>query len=57
MHTMVQEVNNDYDIDDGVIFCKNDLIGIQGADKTALDTKKWFAMPLIITRLTNCQNS
>ncbi len=40
MHTMVQDENNDYDIDDGVIFLKQDLVGSQGTDKTVLDTRK-----------------
>ena len=40
MHTMVQDENNDYDIDDGVIFLKEDLVGSQGTDKTALDARK-----------------
>ena len=40
MHTMVQDDNNDYDIDDGVVFTKADLVGPQGADKSALDARK-----------------
>ena len=40
MHTMVQDDNYDYDIDDGAIFLKEDLVGSQGADKTALDARK-----------------
>lgn len=40
MHTMVQDDNNDYDIDDGVVFSKAALIGKQGADKSALDARK-----------------
>jgi len=40
MHTMVQHPDNDYDIDDGVVFNKEDLIGAQGADMAALDARK-----------------
>lgn len=40
MYTMVQDDNYDYDIDDGAIFLKEDLVGSQGADKTALDARK-----------------
>lgn len=40
MKTMVQHKNNDYDIDDGVYFVKEDLKGSQGADKTALDARQ-----------------
>lgn len=40
MHTMVQDDNNDYDIDDGVVFSIGSLVGKQGADKSALDARK-----------------
>lgn len=40
MHTINQHSSNDYDIDVGVIFKKDDLIGSQGADKTALNSRK-----------------
>ena len=46
MHTMVQDVDNDYDIDDGVIFLKDDLTGSQGADKSALDARKMVCSAL-----------
>ena len=46
MHTMVQNVDNDYDIDDGVIFLKEDLIGSQGTDKSALDARKMVCSAL-----------
>jgi len=39
MHTMVQDDNNDYDIDDGAVFTKADLVGPQGADKSALNAR------------------
>jgi len=40
MRTTVQHPDNDYDIDDGVVFTKESLKGKQGADKTALDARK-----------------
>lgn len=40
MHTMVKDKNNDYDIDDGAVFNKDDLVGAQGAEMSALDTRK-----------------
>ncbi len=40
MYTINQHPANDYDIDVGVIFRKDDLQGSQGADKTALDARK-----------------
>lgn len=40
MRTTVQHPENDYDIDDGVVFTKASLKGRQGADKTALDARK-----------------
>lgn len=40
MHTMIQEPDNDYDIDDGVIFLKEDLKGKNGGDKTALAARQ-----------------
>lgn len=40
MHTMVRDKDNDYDIDDGVIFNKDDLVGAQGAAMSALDVRK-----------------
>ncbi|WP_022668998.1 cyclic GMP-AMP synthase DncV-like nucleotidyltransferase [Desulfospira joergensenii] len=40
MRTINQHPDNDYDIDIGVIFNKDDLVGRQGADKTALSTRK-----------------
>lgn len=40
MKTMVQHKDNDYDIDDGVYFAKEDLKGSQGADKTAFDARQ-----------------
>ena len=46
MHTMVQDKNDDYDIDDGAVFLKEDLVGSQGADKTALDARKMVCSAL-----------
>lgn len=40
MHTMVKDKDNDYDIDDGAIFDKDDLVGTQGAEMSALDVRK-----------------
>ena len=40
MKTMVQQPDNDYDIDDGVYFEKDDLKGDKGGDMTALDARK-----------------
>ncbi len=40
MHTMVKDKNNDYDIDDGTVFNKEDLVGAQGAEMSALDARK-----------------
>ena len=40
MHTMVRDKDNDYDIDDGVVFNKDDLVGTQGAEMSALDVRK-----------------
>lgn len=40
MRTMIQDANNDYDIDDGAVFDKKDLVGSQGADKSPLDARK-----------------
>ena len=45
-HTMVQDENNDYDIDDGVVFFKEDLVGSQGVDKKALDARKMVCTAL-----------
>ena len=46
MHTMVQNDSNDYDIDDGAVFLKENLVGSQGADKTALDARKMVCSAL-----------
>jgi len=40
MHTMVKNKDNDYDIDDGAVFNKDDLVGAQGAEMSALDVRK-----------------
>jgi len=40
MRTMIQDANNDYDIDDGQIFTKSDLVGKQGAEMSPLDVRK-----------------
>ena len=40
MGTVIQEPENAYDIDDGVVFTAKSLIGPRGAAKTALDARK-----------------
>ena len=40
MRTVIQEPENGYDIDDGVVFTKDALKGPKGADKTPLDARK-----------------
>lgn len=38
--TMIQEAANKYDIDDGVIFKKEELVGKNGGEMSALETRK-----------------
>lgn len=40
MKTMTQHPDNDFDIDDGVYFLKEDLIGERGAEMTALQARQ-----------------
>ena len=40
MRTVIQEPDDGYDIDDGVVFTKEALIGPRGADKSPLDARK-----------------
>lgn len=40
MRTMTQHPDNDYDIDDGVYFTKEDLVGERGAEMTALQARQ-----------------
>ena len=40
MGTVIQEPENSYDIDDGVVFTAKSLIGPKGASKTALNARK-----------------
>ncbi|MFA9394690.1 MAG: cyclic GMP-AMP synthase DncV-like nucleotidyltransferase [Halodesulfovibrio sp.] len=40
MRTMIQREGNDYDIDDGVLFNKDDLKGSKGADKSTAEARK-----------------
>ena len=40
MRTMVQHPDNDYDIDDGVYFLKEDLIGPRGGEMTAREARE-----------------
>lgn len=39
MRTMLQDPDNDYDIDDGVYFLEEDLVGARGAAMSALDAR------------------
>lgn len=39
MRTIIQEPNNTYDIDDGVVFMRKSLMGPRGGDKSALDAR------------------
>ena len=40
MKTMVRDTDNDYDIDDGVYFRKEDLVGDRGAEMTSLQARQ-----------------
>lgn len=40
MKTMTQDAEKDYDIDDGVYFTKEQLVGERGAEMSALDSRK-----------------
>ena len=40
MKTMTQHPENDYDIDDGVYFAKEDLVGDRGAEMSALQVRQ-----------------
>jgi hypothetical protein len=40
MKTMVQDEDRDYDIDDGVYFDRDDLVGARGAEMTALEARQ-----------------
>jgi len=40
MHTMVNDKDNDYDIDDGAAFIKKNLVGDRGAELSALSSRK-----------------
>lgn len=40
MKTMVRDSDNDYDIDDGVYFAKEDLVGERGAEMTSLQARQ-----------------
>lgn len=46
MLTMLQHPTNDYDIDDGVYFRKEDLVGSRGAEMSALDAR-WMVRDAI----------
>lgn len=40
LKTMVRDPDNDYDIDDGVYFAKEDLVGERGAEMTSLQARQ-----------------
>lgn len=40
MKTMICDANNDYDIDDGIYFAKEDLVGDRGAELSSLQARK-----------------
>ena len=40
MKTMIREPANDYDIDDGVYFRKEELVGARGAEMTSLQARQ-----------------
>ncbi|NGO55812.1 cyclic GMP-AMP synthase DncV-like nucleotidyltransferase [Allomesorhizobium camelthorni] len=40
MRTMTRDPDNDYDIDDGVYFAKEDLVGERGAEMTSLQARQ-----------------
>lgn len=40
MKTMIRDPDNDYDIDDGVYFRKEDLVGERGAEMTSLQSRQ-----------------
>lgn len=46
MRTTVQHPRNDYDIDDGVVFAKSELVGERGAEMQALDARKMVCKAL-----------
>lgn len=61
MRTMIQDVSNDYDIDDGVYFDKDDLIGPRGAELSPIAAKQLVRNALMDSRFarqpevrTNC---
>jgi len=52
MHTTVQHPNNDYDIDDGVVFAKEDLVGVRGGHMSPLEARKMVGEALQDDRFT-----
>ncbi|WP_037569610.1 cyclic GMP-AMP synthase DncV-like nucleotidyltransferase [Sphingomonas sp. S17] len=46
MKTMLRDAANDYDIDDGVYFWKEDLVGDRGAEKTSIQAR-WMVRDAI----------
>lgn len=52
MKTMIQEEDGDYDIDDGIYFKKEDLVGSNGGEMTALAVRKMVCKALQDNRFT-----
>ncbi|MDR7039117.1 hypothetical protein J2X36_003890 [Methylobacterium sp. BE186] len=46
MRTMIQDGDGDFDIDDGVYFEKEDLVGARGGDMSALDARNMICAAL-----------
>jgi len=53
MNTINQHPDNDYDLDVGIIFNKTDLVGKQGADKSALEARKMVCEAMQDDRFKN----
>ena len=49
MKTMIQEADGDYDIDDGVYFKKEDLVGPLGGEMSALAVRQMVCLKVIDT--------
>lgn len=52
MHTMIQDADNDYDIDDGAYFRKDALVGPQGGEMSALAVRQMVCEALQDDRFT-----
>lgn len=52
MRTMIQDADNDYDIDDGAYFYKEDLVGSQGGEMSALAVRQMVCEAMQDDRFT-----